>query len=288
MLGLLVGCFLPSYLSSELLYGRTDNVAKYIRTWDMTKVLPPDAGLEVQGIFHKYTITKESSADATVSIVNKNANGSGNIYERHDNWDQLPSNTKIGFDVVTPSLGTRWGDGSIGVTGEATLSDVIVAYNYRFDPCFIPLSDPTCPDYESALYQYLLDNDLINNEPDIDDPYYDEWVQYQLDIKAEQKEEEAKKEKEAEEAEEELKMERALSVAGAAEQIANPMQQLAMMQQLASTGTLDGYYGATIEGGTYEETIELKDAEIKDNKRALRNLAQDKLHRTIVRSQYDK
>ena len=260
-----------------------------MRTWDMTKVLPPDAGLEVQGIFHKYTITKESSADATVSIVNKNANGSGNIYERHDNWDQLPSNTKIGFDVVTPSLGTRWGDGSIGVTGEATLSDVIVAYNYRFDPCFIPLSDPTCPDYESALYQYLLDNDLINNEPDIDDPYYDEWVQYQLDIKAEQKEEEeAKKEKEAEEAEEELKMERALSVAGAAEQIANPMQQLAMMQQLASTGTLDGYYGATIEGGTYEETIELKDTEIKDNKRALRNLAQDKLHRTIVRSQYDK
>jgi len=289
VLGLLVGFSWPSYLSSELLYGRTDNVAKYVRTWDMTKVLPPDAGLEVQGIFHKYTITKESSADATVSIVNKNANGSGNIYERHDNWNQLPSNTKIGFDVVTPSLGTRWGDGSIGVTGDATLSDVIVAYNYRFDPCFIPLSDPTCPDYESALYQYLLDNDLINNEPDIDDPYYNEWVQYQLDLKAEQKEEEeAKKEKEAEEEQEDLKMERALSVAGAAEQIANPMQQLAMMQQLASTGTLDGYYGATIEGGNYEDAIELKDAEIKDNTRALRNLAQDNLHRTIVRSQYDK
>jgi hypothetical protein len=286
---LLVGCFLPSYLSSDLLYGRTDNVAKYVRTWDMTKVLPPDAGLEVQGIFHKYTITKDTNADATVSIVNKNANGSGNIYERHDNWDQLPSNTKIGFDVVTPSLGTRWGDGSIDVTGEATLSDIIVAYNYRFDPCFIPLSDPSCPDYESALYQYLLDNDLINNEPDINDPFYDEWVQYQLERKAEEQEEEqAEKEKQEEEEQEDLKMERALSVAGAAEQIANPMQQLAMMQQLASTGTLDGYYSATIEGGTYEDTVELKDTEIKDNTRALRNLAQDKLHRTIVRSQYDK
>jgi len=255
----------------------------------MTKVLPPDAGLEVQGIFHKYTITKESSADATVSIVNKNATGSGNIYERHDNWDQLPSNTKIGFDVVTPSLGSRWGDGSIGVTGEATLSNIIVAYNYRFDPCFIPLSDPSCPDYESALYKYLLDNNLLNNEPDLNDPFYDEWVQFQLERKTEeQEEEEAEKEKQEEEAEEELKMERALSVAGAAEQIANPMQQLAMMQQLASTGTLDGYYSATIEGGSYEETIELKDAEIKDNTRALRNLAQDNLHRTIVRSQYDK
>ena len=260
-----------------------------MRTWDMTKVLPPDAGLEVQGIFHKYTITKESSADATVSIVNKNVNGSGNIYERHDNWDQLPSNTKIGFDVVTPSLGKRWGKGSIGVTGEATLSDVIVAYNYRFDPCFIPLSDPSCPDYDSALYQYLLDNDLINNEPDVNDPFYDEWVQFQLERKAEEQEEEqAEKEKQEEEEQEELKMERALSVAGAAEQIANPMQQLAMMQQLASTGTLDSYYGATIEGGTYEDTIELKDTEIKDNYKALRNLAQDKLHRTIVRSQYDR
>jgi len=286
---LLVGFCWPSYLSSDLLYGRTDNVAKYVRTWDMTKVLPPDAGLEVQGIFHKYTITKDTNADATVSIVNKNANGSGNIYERHDNWDQLPSNTKIGFDVVTPSLGTRWGDGSIDVTGEATLSDIIVAYNYRFDPCFIPLSDPSCPDYESALYQYLLDNDLINNEPDINDPFYDEWVQYQLERKAEEQEEEqAEKEKQEEEEQEDLKMERALSVAGAAEQIANPMQQLAMMQQLASTGTLDGYYSATIEGGTYEDTVELKDTEIKDNTRALRNLAQDKLHRTIVRSQYDK
>lgn len=286
---LLVAFCWPSYLYSDLLYGRTDNVAKYVRTWDMTKVLPADAGLEVQGIFHRYTITKESNADAIVSILNKNATGSGNIYERHDNWNQLPSNTKIGFDVVTPSLGKRWGEGSIGVTGEATLSNIIVAYNYRFDPCFIPLSDPSCPDYESALYQYLLDNDLINNEPDINDPYYDEWVQYQLERKAEEQEEEqVKKEKKEEEEQEELKMERALSVAGAAEQIANPMQQLAMMQQLASTGTLDSYYSATIEGGTYKDTIELKDTEIKDNYKALRNLAQDNLHRTIVRSQYDK
>ena len=290
MLVLLVGFCWPSYLSSDLLYGRTDNVANYVRTWDMSKILPPEVGLEVQGVFHKYTITKDSSADATVSIVNKNINGSGNIYERHDNWNQLPSNTKIGFDVVTPSLGTRWGQGSIGVTGDSTLSDIIVAYNYRFDPCFIPLTDPSCPDYESALYQYLLDNNLINNEPDIDDPYYDEWVKFQLDRKAEQKEEEAKKEEKVKEEEDkkELKMERALAVAGAAVELANPMQQLTMMQQLISEGTLDGYYNATIDGGTYEDVVELKDTEIKDNVRALRNLAQDKLHRTIVRSQYDK
>ena len=81
-------------------------------------------------------------------------------------------------------------------------------------------------------------------------------------------------------------MERALAVAGAAEQIANPTQQLAMMQQMAAAGTLDGYYSATIEGGKYEETVKLVDSTIEDNATALINLKQDKSHRRIVRSQY--
>ena len=254
----------------------------------MTDVLPPEAGLQVQGVFHKYTINKRSHSDSTVSIVNKNVNGSGNIYERHDNWDQLPSNTKIGFDLVNPSLGTKWGKGSITASGDATLNNVIVAYNYKFDPCYIPLSDPSCPNFKDALYQYLLDNGLLNNEPAIDDPYYDEWVQYQLDQKTEEQEEEqAAKEKKEEEEKEELRMERALSVAGAAEQIANPTQQLAMMEQMTAAGTLDVYYSATIEGGKYEETITLVDSKIEDNSKALRNLKQDNLHRKIVRSQYN-
>jgi len=58
------------------------------------------------------------------------------------------------------------------------------------------------------------------------------------------------------------------------------------MAQMMSAGTLDGYYGATINGGTYEETVELEDGIIIDNFKALRNLAQDKVHRTMVRSQY--
>tara|TARA_R110000823_G_scaffold261056_2_gene381735 strand:+ start:330 stop:1097 length:768 start_codon:yes stop_codon:yes gene_type:complete len=255
----------------------------------MANVLPPEAGLKVQGVYHQYTITKDTDADATVSITNKHASGNGNIYELNDNWNKLPSNTKIGFDLVTPSLGSLWGEGNVGVTGDATLSDVTIAYNYKFDPCFIPLADPSCPDFKDALYQYLLDNNLLNNEPSINDPYYDEWVMYQLEQKTEAEElEELKAEKEKEEAEEELSMEKALSVAGAAEKIADPLQQLTMMKQMASVGTLDGYYGVTIEGGTYKDTVQLKDSVIVDNYKALRNLAQDKAHRTMVRSQYDK
>lgn len=255
----------------------------------MTKVLPPEAGLKVQGIYHKYTITKDPNTDATVSIVNKNTNGVGNIYERHDNWDQIPSNTKLGFDTITPTLGTSFGDGSIYVDGDGELSDVIVAYNYMYDTCAIPLTDSSCPGYEDALMKYLLDNGLIDSEPDINDPYYDDWVQFQLDQKAEAAEEEEKEEEKAkeEEEEQELKIEKALAVAGAAEQIANPTRQLLMMTQMMSAGTLDAYYGTTINGGTYEETVELKDGIIVDNFKALRNLAQDKVHRTMVRSQYE-
>ena len=255
----------------------------------MRNVLPPEAGLKIQGVYHQYTINKDTNSNATVSIINKHASGNGNIYELNDSWDNIAGNTKIGFELVTPSLGTSWGDGSIGVDGEGTLSDVTVAYNYKFDPCFIPLSDPSCPDFKNALYQYLLDNNLINNEPTITDPYYDEWVKLQLEQEAKEEEQEELKAKiEEEEAEEERSLETSLSIAGAAEKIADPIMQLSMMKEMASVGKLDEYYVTTIQGGTYKETIQLTDGIIIDNYRALRNLAQDKSHRIMVRLQYDK
>lgn len=283
MLVLLVACCLPSYSLSEVVTGRTNNVAKDNFVWDMTKFLPPQAGLTVEGIFHQYTITKETEANSTVSITNKHLKADGNIYERHDNWNNLPSNTKIGYDTIS-SLGVLWGQGKVELAGNGKLSDVTIAYQYKFDPCFIPLSDPTCPNFKDALYQYLLDNNLINNEPSVDDPYYDEWVQYQLENQQEKKEEEFAEVEEEEE--EELSIETILSVSGAAEKIANATQQLAMMQEMAGIKKLDGYYSASIDGGVYEETIVLEDKEMKDNLIALRNLRQDKTHRIIVRSQY--
>jgi len=255
----------------------------------MLSVLPPEAGLKVQGVYHEYTVTKDTDTNATVSIVNKYSVGEGNIYERHDNWDQIPGNTKIGFDVVNPSLGTSWGAGSISSTGDATLSDVTIAYNYMYDTCAIPLTDPSCPTYKDALMKYLLDNGLINGQADINDPYYDEWLKFQLERKADIKEkEDAKEEKKAEEEKKESEIETALAVAGAAIEMADPTRQMLMMVQMASAGTLDVYYDATIEGGTYNETIELTDGIIIDNFKALRNLAQDKNHNIMVRSQYDK
>ena len=149
----------------------------------MLSILPPESGLKVQGVYHEYTVTKDPNTNGTVSIVNKYRVGEGNVYERHDSWDQIPGNTKIGFDTISPSLGSTWGVGSISSTGDATLSDVTIAYNYMYDTCAIPLTDPSCPDYKDALMKYLLDNGLINGEADINDPYYDEWLKFQLERK---------------------------------------------------------------------------------------------------------
>ena len=190
--------------------------------------------------------------------------------------------------AVPSSLAVLWGSGQIGLLGNGSLSDVNVHYQYRFDTCFIPLTDPSCPDFKNALYQYLVDNDLLNNEPSVDDPYYSEWVQFQLEQKA--GEEELKLEEEAEEEEklEEVTIEELFSIEGLNQDLVNPFEQIKMLQALVSVGTLEMYYDVRIEGGTYEDTVQLIDGNIQDNARAFRNLAQDKTHRSMVRSQYKK
>jgi hypothetical protein len=255
----------------------------------MQNILPAQTGLTIEGVYHKYTITKDTNADAIVSITNENANGTGYIYEYHDNWDQLPSNTKFKYDPIASSLGTLWGKGQIKVTGAGTLSDVNIRYQYRFDTCFIPLSDPTCPDFRNALYQYLIDNDLLNNEPNIDDPYYNEWVKFQLEQTAKEEEKiEAAEKEEPEEEEEKLTMQDLFSVEGLTKELADPFEQVKMLQKMASLEKLEGYYDVVIQGGVYEDTVKLVDGFIKDNFSVLRNLSQDKVHEEMINMQYNK
>ena len=285
---LLAVCCWPYSSSSEVVNGSTNNVTSNGYNWVMQNILPAQTGMTIEGVFHKYTITKDTDADATVFIRNENLGGDGYIYNHTDNWNQLPSNTKIKYDPVPSSLAVLWGRGQIGLLGNGSLSDVNVHYQYRFDTCFIPLTDPSCPDFKNALYQYLVDNDLLNNEPSVDDPYYSEWVQFQLEQKAE--EEELKLEEEAEEEEklEELTIEELFSIEGLNQKLVDPSEQIKMLQALVSVGTLEMYYDVRIEGGTYEDTVQLIDGNIQDNVRAFRSLAQDKTHRSMVRSQYKK
>ena len=275
----------PYYCSSENIYGNTNNAASKAHTWAMNNLLPSQTGLTVEGVFHKYTIVKNPTTNSIVSITNKKVGSEEYIYEYVDDWSNLPSGTKIKYDPTAPTLGNLFGDGEIKVTGDGSLSDVLILYHYKFDPCHTPLSDPSCPDFKDALYQYLLDNNLLDAQ-NVQDPYYNKWVQIQLDEQAEIEELEAE-EAESEEDSEELTVEEILSVAGVVEKIADPMQQLEMMQQLAAVGKLELYFNLDIDGGVYEDVLKIDGGEIKDNVRAWRSLGQDSVHRSMVRSQYD-
>jgi hypothetical protein len=50
--------------------------------------------------------------------------------------------------------------------------------------------------------------------------------------------------------------------------------------------TLTTYYATTIPGGAYQETVILDGGQIKDNRRAFRSMANDKLHTKMVEEQY--
>ena len=275
----------PCYSYSENVYGNTKNAASDAHTWVMNNLLPAQNNLTIEGVFHKYTITKDATTDSTVSITNKKVGSDDNVYEYVDDWNNLPSGTKIKYDPMASTLGTLFGDGEIKVTGDGSLSDVIILYHYKYDPCDTPLNDPSCPNYKDAVYQYLLDNDLLSGG-NVDDPYYNEWVQIQLEEQAELEELEVE-EAEAEEKSKDLTVEEILSVRGVTEKIADPVQQLAMLQQLISVGKLELYFNLDIDGGVYEDVLKIDGGEIKDNVRAYRSLAQDSVHRSMVRSQYD-
>ena len=274
---------------SEVVNGSTDNASASAYTWVMKNILPAQTGLTIEGVYHKYTITKDTNSNAIVSITNENVNGTGYIYEYTDNWDNLPSNTKFKYDPIASSLGVLWGKGEIKVIGDGTLSDVNIRYQYRFDTCFIPLSDPTCPDFRNALYQYLIDNDLLNNDPSIDDPYYNEWVKLQLEQTAEEEDKlEVAEEEKEEEKEEKLTMQDLFSVEGLTKKLSDPFEQVKMLQKMASLEKLEGYYDVVIQGGEYNDTIKLVDGSIKDNFSVLRNLSQSKVHEEMINMQYNK
>jgi hypothetical protein len=131
----------------------------------------------------------------------------------------------------------------------------------------------------------LLDNELLDAQ-NVEDPYYDKWVQIQLEEQAELEEQEVEEAEEEEESEE-LSVEEILSVAGVVDKIADPVQQLEMMQQIAAVGKLELYYNLDIDGGVYEDVLQIDGGEFKDNVKAFRSLGQDSVHRSMVRSQYD-
>ena len=81
-----------------------------------------------------------------------------------------------------------WGDGSIEVEGFGTVLDPEVYYTYQYLPCNNPQSDPECPGYIDPL--------TLIEEPEIDTSSED-YIQEELDRKANTKAQKEEEEKEA-------------------------------------------------------------------------------------------
>ena len=278
-----------SYSYSEEVTGTTPNAAANGFTWNMFSVLPPQAGLTFNGMFYQYTTEKITEDDFTVTIQNRDLLNGGYVIQETDDWSGLPGAT-INKRVDLPNIPQSIvGEGSIVTTGTGVVKDPSVVYSFRYDECYLPISNPECPGYEQALYDYLLANGLLNKEPDINDPFYDEWVQFQLNRESEFEEEtddEKKQREETLEVEEDRieKMNAEVDI----NKFVDGAKQNEIIQSFSTIPNFEIYTQAAIDGGVYRDTVQLQDATILDNNRALRQFATDKVHREMVRSQYEK
>lgn len=276
-----------SYCYSDTTYGVTGNAAIGGLDWGMDGVLPdassPWVSLQIMGLAYRYRMVKDPETGVTVWVRNEDAIDGGYIFEEKDEWTAEGGSIQKYFRFpYTDSI--RWGKGSIDVEGDGTVEDAIVTYNYKMDideelmKCSTtPLSDPTCPGFTKAL------DDLLKSIDEMQpgDPFYDEWVQAQLDQQAEEQEE-----TEINEPEEKIyNFEKDIGNQGDIAILTGSQESI--MVELSQTPKIEPYYSVQIDGGIYEETIQLQGGTIIDNKRALRNLASDANHKKMVRSQYE-
>jgi hypothetical protein len=126
-------------------------------------------------------------------------------------------------------------------------------------------------DLYNALDDQAVADALKETNPDL----------YASDDEEEQLDEEDKEEKED--------LEKGLAAADNALTLANTVSQEATLNAMTATVNMSTYYSVTIDGGIYTDQTELKDAQLPENERGLRNgLAQQLLHERMIDMQYNK
>ena len=283
--------FLPSYSAGDTVYGVTNNAVTDGLTWSPVDVLPdfssPNVSLQVNGVTYYYVMSKDPASDATVYIRNEDAINGGYVFEEVDDWSGLPGNSilkNFRFDGIP---GEQWGDGSITVEGDGTVSDASVIYLYRMDVdetniiCTNPLADPNCPGFLDAVYKYVSTIEYM--EPD--DEFYEYWlaIQEEREIEVEENEIEIVEEEDDGELEKRLRVDP--NVGG----LIDITRQEETLAKLANEPLFEPYiaveYPETI---VLQDTLQLEDTVLPDNNRAMRQLANDATHYSMVRSQYDR
>ena len=272
----------PSYSSCDpYSYGTTGNAASTALSWGMSSVLPDIPGLDVNGLIYRYTTVKNPEDDMKVHVRNLNAEGEGYTFSATDDWSGVPGNTIVKSYPLSNVASSKWGDGSITVEGQGSVTDPVVIYSFRIDECYDEQSNPACPGYVKPipvipvveLYDVLEDEAAMGAIDDDEDFQYDENGDLVLS---------------EEEEEEETRLEMGLTASANALTLFKTQGQSDIIMAINLQTNINMYYNANLNGGTYNETVGLVDAEISDNKKALRNnLAQQLLHEKMIDMQYN-
>jgi len=271
-------------------YSTTNNAAANGLSWVMANILPAQTGLTIGNVFYRYTVDKEAADNLLVHVQNENAQGPGYVFRSTDDWSGLPGNTISRLISIENTPATAFGTGSIETEGAGTISDPTVIYSYKYDECYVVISNPECPGYEDALFTWMQDQGLFEAPPQPGDPYYDEYVQLVVNRdQMDDEEEDLSDREQREEREEDASAEdpiRELNAGMDIEGFVTTAKEQERMLRLSAVPQFNTYYQAQIPGGAYPETVKLPDSDIPDNRRALRNLASDQVHSDMVRSQY--
>ena len=268
-----------SYSYSDTIYGITTNAASNGLNWVMSNVLPQQAGLQVSSVIYQYTAIKDPEDDMIVYVQNQNAQSDGYIFRETDDWSGLPGNTINKLIPVGEIPIQMWGEGSIDIEGQGQVTEPNVVYTYKYDPCFDPQSDPSCPGYMPPIpepetidiYDALNDQAVLDATKETDPDLFDRDNKNRREAKREADD----------------RLEQGLAASENALNIASGAAQDFMVAAMANEMRFDPYYAAKIKGGVYLESVTLPVKDIPDNPRGLRNgLAQQLLHQQMIESQY--
>lgn len=276
-----------SYSDTHLapVYGQTANAAASGTSWGMQTLLPQQAGLTVSGVIYQYTTVKNTEDPMVVHVQNENLQGPGYIFRSSDDWTGKPGNTINRLVPVTNIPLEYWGKGSIEVEGVGGVIDTTVIYNYQYDPCYDPQSDPACPGYKAEI---LLD--ILDATQYVKDPLDDELIQAELEKKVEQDDEEEEEEDRKRMLAKLEQVSRLEAFLGGVNVLLVDALAAAKAAELVALNYIPPTYYVALDGKMYEETLELPDAQLPSNSATARRvgLAQELLHEQMVQSQYGK
>lgn len=257
---------------SEYVFGYSGNAALDGNYWGMTDPLFPAgtlSGLDINGVFYRYTAVKETGDPYVVNVQNEDAVNGGYIFRETDDWSAGGGGTIQKFIPLPYSPVGNWGQGSIEEVGTGHVEDPVVVYSYRIDTDRLqPEIEYTLPTYD--IYDALSDQYVVGAlEPTDSDVYDDEEVN---DSEFDEDDED--------------RLESALAAKDNALTLANSLTQSAIVSAMNTATNLNNYYAKRLKGGVYKETTVLIDKNIPDNRKALRSLGQQKLHTEMVDQQY--